>query len=125
MGTVRKPFFKIVKMKKTLICSGKYENFNKITKEKIKYIKKKKFFFVNKKTSYLKNPSPSFKGYFLIDLKIINIKKLSFFYNVTLQNTEGYDFHLIKLNKNNFKIKESIDLSRINTTFSGECIIQK
>ena len=124
-GNCQEVIFQNCENEETLICSGKYENLNKITKEKIKYIKKKKFFLCEQKNLLSEKPFYELQRIFPDRFNDYKYEETKLFYNVTLQNTEDYDYHLIKLNKNNFKIKESIDLSRINTTFSGNCIIQK
>ena len=108
-----------------LICSGNYENLNKITTEKIKYKKKKQFFLCKQKKILSEKPFSKLQRIFPDRFEDNKYQETKLFYNVALQNTEGNDFHLIKLNKKNLKIEESIDLFRINTTFSGNCIIKK
>ena len=52
-GSCEEVMFQNCEDEQILICSGNYENLNKITKEKIKYKKKKKFFYVKKKKIYM------------------------------------------------------------------------
>ena len=124
-GSCEEVIFQNCEDEQILICSGNYENLNKITKEKIKYKKKKQFFLCKQKKILSEKPFSKLQRIFPDRFEDNKYQETKLFYNVALQNTEGNDFHLIKLNKKNLKIEESIDLFRINTTFSGNCIIQK
>ena len=55
------------------------------------------------------------------NLDINEYKETNSSYIVKLYNADGYDFHFIKLEKNNLDIKESIDLNRIKTEFNAKC----
>ena len=54
-GNCEEVIFKNCENERILICSGNYENFNKITKETIKYKKEKNFFLCKNRKFYLKS----------------------------------------------------------------------
>ena len=42
-------------------------------------------------------------------------------YVVKLYNSEGFNYRHVKLDKKNLMIKETVDLPRINITYTGNC----
>ena len=121
-GNCEEIVFQTCENEKVLICSGNYYNFNKITKEKIKYDKEKKYFFCKKKKIISEKPFLEYQKTFPDHLDKNKYEVTQSDYIVKLYNSEGYNYSYIKLDINNLEIKESLDLPRINITFSGKCI---
>ena len=121
IGSCKEVVFETCEDEKVLICSGNYINYNKITDETIKYKQEKKYFLCEKKRIISEKPFFEYQRTYPDYLDINEYKETNSSYIVKLYNADGYDFHIIKLEKNNLDIKESIDLNRIKTEFNAKC----
>ena len=120
-GNCREVVFHKCENEKVLLCLGNYINFNKMTKEVIKYDKEKKYFFCAKKKILSEKPYLEYQKIFPDQLDRNRYEEINSNYIVKFYNSEGYNYKFIKLGKNNYKIKESVDLPRVNITYSGKC----
>ena len=122
-GSCEKVFFQKCEDEKVLICLGNYENFNKITKEVIKYDKEKKFFLCENKNILSEKPYSEYQRTFPDSLDKNKYEESASEYSIKLKNSQGNIYHFIKLNMKKLEIKESVDLPRIKTKFTGICKI--
>ena len=120
-GSCKEVVIQKCESEKTLICIGKYVNLNKITKEIIKYNEEKKYFLCKKKKILSEHPFKDYQKIFPDQLDRNKYDEKESNYVVKLYNSEGFNYRHVKLDKKNLMIKETVDLPRINITYTGNC----